>query len=78
MKTANKFLKLCEVAVRPLKSCNKRGRANCWILFKGMFGSPKQMGLILAKTFDGEQRWIPSTDGIEIDAMFFTATSERP
>lgn len=35
------------------------------------------MGLILAKTFDGEQRWIPTTDSIEIDAMFFTATSER-
>jgi hypothetical protein len=33
------------------------------------------MGLILAKTFDGEQRWITSGN-IEIDAMFFTATGE--
>jgi len=34
------------------------------------------MGHILAKTFDGEQRWIPS-ENIEIDSMFFTATGEQ-
>jgi len=35
------------------------------------------MGLVLAKTFDGQHRWIES-DGVMLDAMFFTATSEVP
>ena len=34
------------------------------------------MGLVLAKTFDGEQRYIRSGN-ILIDAMFFTATGEK-
>jgi len=34
------------------------------------------MGLVLAKTFDGEQRYIKSGN-ILIDAMFFTATGEK-
>jgi len=33
------------------------------------------MGHVLAKTFDGEHRWIPSCE-IDLDAMFFTATGE--
>ena len=33
------------------------------------------MAFVLAKTFEGEHRWIPSND-ILIDAMFFTSTSE--
>ncbi len=35
------------------------------------------MGLVLGKTFDGEQRYIES-ENILIDAMFFTATGEKP
>ncbi len=41
-----------------------------------MFGSTEQMGILLAKTFKGEQRWIRSGD-IEIDAMFFSVNGEK-
>lgn len=58
MRSAQDYLKMCEESVRPVRTCNKRGRTNCWIFFRGLFGAPKQMGHILAKTFDGEQRWI--------------------
>ena len=34
------------------------------------------MGLVLGKTFDGEQRYIKS-ENIIIDAMFFSATGEK-
>ena len=34
------------------------------------------MGLVLGKTFDGQQRFIKSGN-ILIDAMFFTATTEK-
>ena len=34
------------------------------------------MGLVLGKTFDGEQRFIQSGD-IQIDAMFFSSTGEK-
>lgn len=34
------------------------------------------MGSVLAKTFDGEHRWIRSKEVI-LDAMFFTATGEK-
>lgn len=33
------------------------------------------MGKILGKTFEGEQRWVRSGN-IDLDVMFFTATSE--
>jgi len=75
LKSAEEYLRLCEESVRPIRTCNKRGRSNCMIFFKGIFGRPSQMGHILAKTFDGEHRWIQSGE-IEIDSMFFTATGE--
>jgi len=35
------------------------------------------MGIVLAKTFEGQHRWIASED-ILIDAMFFPSTNEVP
>lgn len=58
IKTAQKFLDLCEESVRPIRCCNRRGRSNWYVFYKGMFGHPRQMGQILAKTFDGEHRWV--------------------
>jgi hypothetical protein len=67
---------MLEVAVEPIRTCGKQKRTSCYFCFKGLFGKTEQMGLILAKTFDGEHRWIPSGN-IQIDAMFFSATSEK-
>jgi hypothetical protein len=54
LKTADAYLQLCAESVRPIKSCSRRGRRNCYFFFKGIFGSPHQMGKILGKTFEGE------------------------
>jgi hypothetical protein len=44
LKAAHKYLALCEESVRPvrtLKCCNRRGRSNCYLFFRGLFGQPK-------------------------------------
>jgi hypothetical protein len=46
-------------------------------MFKSIFGEAKQMGTILAKTFEGKQIWVRSEDGTKIDCMFFSGTSEK-
>jgi len=63
--------------MRPVRTCNKYGRTSCRCCFKSIFGDNTQMGLVLAKTFEGQHRWISSGD-ILIDAMFFSSTNEVP
>ena len=75
---ASTFIQLAEHAVRPVRYCNKKGRTNCRCCFRTIFGDSKQMGAVLAKTFEGEHRWIPAERGTsKIDAMFFSTTGEK-
>ena len=75
--TIQELLKLCEKSVKPIRTCGrKKKRSNCGCFARVIFGEPKHMGLVLGKTFDGEQRYIQS-ENIMIDAMFFTATGEK-
>jgi len=43
-----------------------------------LFGETKQLGKVLATSFKGKHRWIPSDDRSlpKIDAMFFAHTEE--
>jgi len=53
-------------------------RTSCKCCFTSLFGENKQMGEVLAKTFDGQQIWIKNTaSNTKIDAMFFPATAEK-
>lgn len=71
-----------EISHNPIPlQCGRRPRrrASCLgFCFKPIFGSTRQMGNILAKTFEGQRIKVPTEDDpkIKIDCMFFTATCE--
>lgn len=46
------YIQNCRAAVKPVKCCCKK-RTSCFCCFKQIFGSTYQMGMILAKTFEG-------------------------
>ncbi len=71
------YIAKAEEAIKPVRTCNKYGRTSCRCCFKSIFGDPTQMGIVLAKTFEGQHRWIPSGD-VLLDAMFFPSTNEVP
>lgn len=49
----------CDISHEPV-SCGRRRRCSCsGLCFRPIFGSTKQMGLILAKTFEGHQITLP-------------------
>lgn len=70
----------CQISYEPVPyfCCGKRTRrTDCYFCFRSLFGSTKQMGLILARTFEGTRLTIPTEDPkSELDCMFFTATCE--
>ena len=56
----------CQVSYEPVSyfCCGKRTRrTDCYFCFRPLFGSTKQMGLILARTFEGIRVTIPTDDG---------------
>ena len=75
-KLVDQFADLSEVSNKPVKCCCGR-RTACKCCFTSLFGENKQMGEVLAKTFDGSHAWIKTDKGIKIDAMFFPATAEK-
>jgi len=76
IRLTNQFVELSNTVTKP---CNCLcGRTSCKCCFTSLFGENKQMGQVLAKTFDGQHVWIKSKhSGTKIDAMFFPATSEK-
>ena len=72
---------ICEISHTPLVRWNcggKKRRTSCYCCFRPIFGSTRQMGYILAKTFEGFKLKIPVAEDpkIKLDCMFFTATCE--
>jgi hypothetical protein len=70
-----KLIRNCQVSYEPVPLCRSR-RTDCYLCFRPLFGSTKQMGLILARTFEGVRIDIPTGDGNNLDCMFFTSTCE--
>ena len=71
----------CEVSHSPVPyfCCFGRSRrTDCLLCFRPIFGSTKQMGLILSRTFEGVRVKIPTEDDpkLKLDCMFFSATCE--
>jgi len=80
MEIIDKYLEKGNAAIRPIR-CWKTRYECCFCCAHWLFGEPKQMGMVLAKNFDGEHRWITDPEhnpGVQIDAMFFTYSSEMP
>eukprot|EP00347_Sterkiella_histriomuscorum_P010954 403374299 len=71
------FVENCRAAVKPIRCCCKK-RTSCFCCFRQIFGSTYQMGMILAKTFEGNpiQIKVDKEKDIFIDCMFFTTTCE--
>lgn len=68
----------CDISNLPM-GCKKNRRCSCYgLCFRPLFGSTKQMGLILAKTFEGNPIKIRCDEdpSITLDCMFFTSTCE--
>lgn len=86
MKVYDDILKTLEAYIdcadRSVKTCNCCGkRRSCCYFFHSIYGEDEQMGNVLAKNFDGEHRWITDekhNPGVQIDAMFFTSSAEKP
>ena len=70
------FIKLADQVVYPV-NCGCC-RTSCKCCFTSLFGENKQMGEVLANTFDGQQVWVKNEKSkTKVDAMFFPATSEK-
>ena len=72
------FMASCLKSMKPVRCCCGR-RTSCLCCFTHIFGHIHQMGLILAKTFDGTHTKIvvDQKKKILLDCMFFTATCEK-
>jgi hypothetical protein len=73
-----KVVKYCEISYLPCPLGRGR-RTSCYFCFKPIFGDTKQMGMILARTFEGFKLKLKAEDDpkIILDCMFFTSTCEK-
>ena len=78
-KLTEQYIQLSNRVLKPCR-CFCR-RTSCGCCFTSIFGENKQMGEVLATTFDGQHLWIKNNKNgrgkTKIDAMFFPATSEK-
>ena len=78
-KLTDQYIQLSTKVLKPCR-CFCR-RTSCGCCFTSIFGENKQMGEVLATTFDGQHVWIKNNKNgrtkTKIDAMFFPATSEK-
>jgi len=62
----------------PVPLCSSRRRTSCFCCFRQIFGSPKQMGMILGKTFQGSSFKVMTHDAkAKLECMFFAASCEQ-
>ena len=78
---------LCALSTHPIRCCKRRYNC-CGRKMISLFHEPKQMGIVLRKSFNGTHIWIPSDfcydktglpsefEPVKIDSMFFPATEE--